>query len=212
MAEDVIAQTLLRECYQPKPLLVVLSGPSGAGKDAILARMRQLGRPYHFVVTATTRPKRPWEQDGVDYYFLSPEEFERMRAHQGFLEYAQVYGHFYGVPREQVRQALAQGKDVLMRVDVQGAKTIRRLVPQAVFIFVTPPSLAELERRLRQRGAESHEALQRRLQTAQQEMECLPSFDYLVINEDGRLDEAVSAVEAIICAEKRRIPHRRVQV
>ncbi|MCS7206888.1 MAG: guanylate kinase [Dehalococcoidia bacterium] len=212
MADDFLAQTLLQTCYQPKPLLVVLSGPSGAGKDTILARMRELGRPYHFVVTATTRPKRPHEQEGVDYFFLSQEEFERIRARQGFLEWAQVYGHYYGVPREQVRQALQAGRDVLMRVDVQGAATLRRLVPQAVFIFVTPPSLAELERRLYQRGADTPEALQRRLQTARQEMASLPLFDYLVLNENGRVDEAVAAVEAIICAEKRRIPHRQVQV
>lgn len=212
MPEDFLAQTLLLNCYRPKPLLVVLSGPSGAGKDAILTRMRELGRPYHFVITATTRPKRPQERDGIDYFFLSPEEFERIRASEGFLEWAQVYGYYYGVPREQVRQALAEGRDVLMRVDVQGAATLRKLVPQAVFIFITPPTLEELERRLRQRGADSPEALERRLQTARQEMQCLPNFDYLVINENGRLDEAVATVEAIIAAEKRRIPHRQVQI
>lgn len=212
MDKDYLASTLLQECYRPKPLLVVLSGPSGAGKDAILTRMRQLGRPYHFVVTATTRPKRPHEQDGVDYFFLSAEEFERIRTNQGFLEWAQVYGYFYGVPKEQVRQALAQGRDVLIRVDVQGATTIRRLVPQAVFIFVTAPSLSELERRLRQRGTDSPKALERRLETVRQELEYLPTFDYLVINENGRLDQAVAAVEAIIAAEKCRLPHRVVQI
>ncbi|MFQ5861015.1 MAG: guanylate kinase, partial [Dehalococcoidia bacterium] len=163
------------------PVLLVLSGPSGAGKDAVLKRMRTLQRPWHFVVTATTRPKRSGEQEGLDYIFLEPSTFQAMQERGEFLECAQVYGRWYGVPRQQVREALEQGRDVLMKVDVQGAATIKRLAPQAVFVFLAPPSLEELERRLRQRATESRTDLEVRIQTARQEMESLPSFDYLVV-------------------------------
>lgn len=212
MSEDFLADLLTQQPYRPQPLLVVLSGPSGAGKDTILARMRQLGRPYHIAVTATTRPQRPTERDGVDYIFLSVEEFLRLRDRGELLEWAQVYGHYYGVPKEQVRQALARGQDVLLRVDVQGAATLRRLVPQGVFIFITPPSFRELERRLRLRGTDPPEALAERLRIARSEMACLPSFTHLVVNEDGQVDRAVATIDAIITAEKHRIPPRKVVI
>jgi guanylate kinase len=189
---------------------VVITGPSGVGKDAALKRMRLLERPWHFTVTATTRPRRPQERDGVDYIFLEPERFHEMLKAGEFLEYAQVYGYWYGVPRQQVREALERGLDVIMKVDVQGASTIKRLVPQGVFIFLAPPSMEELERRLRQRKTESPKVLETRLKRAREEMECLPMFDYLVVNQNGRLDEAVACIDAIITAEKCRIPPRRI--
>ncbi len=195
---------------QSPPLLIVISGPSGAGKDSVIRRMKELGVPLHFVVTMTTRPPRPGEEDGKDYIFVSEEEFERVLREGGFLENAVVYGHRYGVPKEQVKKALESGKDVVMRVDVQGARTLRRLVPEAVFIFLIPASEEELVRRLRARSTEDEKDLELRLAIAREEMKSLEEFDYVVINADGRLDEAVQKVMAIITAEKCRTKPRRI--
>jgi guanylate kinase len=172
--------------------------------------MKELGVPLHFVVTMTTRPPRPGEEDGKDYIFVSEEEFERVLREGGFLENAVVYGHRYGVPKEQVKKALESGKDVVMRVDVQGARTLRRLVPEAVFIFLIPASEEELVRRLRARSTEDEKDLELRLAIAREEMKSLEEFDYVVINADGRLDEAVQKVMAIITAEKCRTKPRRI--
>jgi guanylate kinase len=174
--------------------------------------MKEQRLPYHFTVTATTRPRRATEQEGVDYFFLPQETFDRMAAQGAFLEQARVYGYSYGVPRAQVVGALKAGRDVIIKADVQGAATLKRLAPQGVFIFLVPPSLEELEVRLRGRGGDPPEDLQLRLRTAQAEMERLPLFDYLVVNHNGRLDEAASAVDAIIRAEKCRIPPREVSL
>jgi len=195
---------------QVPPLLIVISGPSGAGKDSVIRRMKELGVPLHFVVTMTTRPPRPGEEDGKDYIFVSEEEFERVLKEGGFLENAIVYGHRYGVPKEQVRKALESGKDVVMRVDVQGARTLRRLVPEAVFIFLIPSSEEELVRRLKTRSTEDEKALELRLSIAREEMKSLGEFDYVVINADGRLDEAVQKIMAIITAEKCRTKPRKI--
>jgi guanylate kinase len=195
---------------QAPPLLIVISGPSGAGKDSVIRRMKELGVPLHFVVTMTTRPPRPGEEDGKDYIFVSEEEFERVLREGGFLENAVVYGHRYGVPKEQVKKALESGKDVVMRVDVQGARTLRRLVPEAVFIFLIPASEEELVRRLRARSTEDEKDLELRLAIAREEMKSLEEFDYVVINADGRLDEAVQKVMAIITAEKCRTKPRKI--
>ena len=194
----------------PPALLIVLSGPSGVGKDAALNRMRELGFPYHFTITATTRTQRPTERDGVDYIFLTPQRFDRMADRGGFLEWAQVYGHRYGVPRKQVRDALKRGKDTIIKADVQGASTIRRLAPEALLVFLSPPSLEELEPRLRLRKTEGDVDLELRLRTARAEMGHAPMFDYVVVNYDGRLDEAVRNIGAIVTAEKHRNPPRRV--
>ncbi len=195
-----------------KPLLVVLSGPSGVGKDALLSRMRELNRPYHFTVTATTRPKRTGEEDGRDYIFVSEERFLQMVLGDELLEHALVYDNYYGVPCDQVRQALERGQDVIVKTDVQGAATIRSKVPQAVFIFLAPPSMEELERRLRERKTESPSVLELRIETAREEMKHEPTFDYVVVNHNDRLDEAVAEVEAIVTSEKRRISPRRVKI
>ena len=203
-----------RDLYslEPQPLLVVLSGPSGAGKDAVLKRMKELGYPFHFVVTVTTRPKRPGEVDGVDYYFISEEEFAQMLARGELLEHAVVYGQHKGIPKRQVREALASGKDVILRIDVQGAATIRKLVPEAVLIFLTAPSEKELLRRLKRRKTETPEELERRIATVREEMKRLPEFDYVVVNRDGALDEAVKTIVAIITAEKCRVKQRRIEI
>ncbi len=195
---------------QGNPLLIVISGPSGAGKDSVIRRMKELGYPFHFVVTMTTRPQRPGEVNGRDYLFVSEEEFETLLREGGFIENAVVYGHRYGVPKEQVKKALESGKDVIMRVDVQGARTIRRLIPEAVFIFLVPSSEEELVRRLRARHTEGEEALKLRLETAREEMKSVGEFDYVVINADGRLDEAVQKIIAIITAEKCRTRPRKI--
>ena len=192
------------------PLLVVLSGPSGVGKDAVLSRMREGGVSYHFTVTATTRAQRPAERDGIDYIFFTSAQFDRMVEQDGFLEWAHVYGSRYGVPKDQVRKALEQGKDVLLKADVQGAATLKRLAPEAVFIFLVAPSMEELERRLRDRKTESTTDVNLRLSTARAEMGHQPMFDYVVVNRDKALDDAVSEIEAIIAREKRRRPPRRI--
>lgn len=187
------------------PLLVVLSGPSGAGKDAILACLKRRGLPFHFTITATTRAPRGEERDGVDYYFLSDAAFDRLLAEHGLLEHAQVYGHRSGVPRAPIVEALGRGQDVVMRTDVQGAASIRRLCPQAVLVFVSVSSLDELETRLRRRGVDGEESLRRRLQTAEAEMARIPEFDYLVLNEPDRLQDTADVVLAIMTAEKCRV-------
>jgi len=195
---------------QSSPLLVVLSGPSGTGKDAILSRLKESGYPAQFITTVTTRPKRAREKDGVDYRFISPERFQEMLEAKQFLEYAEVYGNRYGVPREPVSQALEQGKDVILKVDCQGAATIKKLLPQAVFIFVVPPSMEELTARLRGRRTESDFDCDLRLKTAEAEMKQLPLFDYVVVSQQGKIDLAVLAVEAIIIAEKHRVSPREI--
>ena len=186
------------------PLLVVISGPSGVGKDAVLAVLRERGRPYHFAVTATTRPSRGVEVDGRDYYFLPPDRFEEMAAAGELLENALVYGHRYGVPKGPVRQALADGRDVIMRTDIQGAATIKGAIPQAVTIFLAPASLAELEERLRGRATDSEETLRLRLAQARREMDAACHFDHVVVNAEGHLEEAADQVERIIAIERAR--------
>ncbi len=192
------------------PLLVVLSGPSGVGKDAALMRMRELGFPFHFVVTATDRPQRPGEIPGVDYHFLSTEEFRRMIAAGEFLEWAEVYGQLKGIPKWEVRDALHSGKDVVLRIDVQGAATLRTLAPQAILIFMIPATFDELRGRLQWRRTDSPEQLERRLETARDEMHHIETFDYVVVNGESRLDEAVGQIRSIIRAEKQRVCPRQV--
>jgi len=136
----------------PQPLLVVISGPSGVGKDSVLMRMRELGFPFHFVVTANSRPQRPGEIDGVDYHFVTTERFREMIENDELLEWAEVYGQYKGIPKFEIRQAMASGRDVILRINVDGAATIKRLAPEAVFIFLAPASLDELRHRLLLRG------------------------------------------------------------
>ena len=194
------------------PLLIVLSGPSGAGKDTVINRMKALACPLYYVVTMTTRRKREAETDGVDYHFISETRFREICQQGEFLECAQVYGNWYGTPREQVRKALSQGQDVIIKTDVQGAATIRKMVPQAVFIFLITPTLDELEKRLRQRKTENNFDLELRLKTAWTELEQLPNFDYVVVNPNDGLDQAVSSIISIVNAEKCRVKQRLVKI
>ena len=194
------------------PLLVVISGPSGVGKDAVLERMRASDVPYHFAVTATARPKRDNEIDGVDYIFVERDEFQDMIRNDELLEWAEVYGNPYGVPKSPVREALARGQDVILKIDVQGGDNIRRLVPGAVYVFLAPPDMAELERRLTQRRTESTETLKVRMETAAREMEEAAKYDYVVVNRTGQIDEAVEEINAIIRRERTRPGRERIAI
>lgn len=195
---------------QKEPLLVVISGPSGVGKDTVIQRMKERDLPFHFVVTATTRPPRPDEVHGVDYIFVSSDEFAEMIEMDELLEYAIVYNDYKGIPKEQVRQALASGKDVLMRIDVQGAATIRELSPEAVLIFLTTQDEDELVNRLKARKSETPEGLNLRIATARQELKRIDEFDYVVVNREDLLDETVDKILAIIQAEHQRVNPRKV--
>lgn len=194
------------------PLLIVVSGPPGVGKDALLRRMRDLGHDLHYVVTATDRPPRDGEVHGQDYYFLTTDDFLRMKQEGELLEHAIVYDQHKGIPRQPVREALDSGKDVIMRVDVQGAATVRQIAPQAVLIFLAPASEQELLERLHRRGADTAEQLAIRCSMIREEMEQVSEFDYVVVNRDGELDLAAARVAAIIEAEHSRVRPRRVRL
>ena len=191
-----------------KPLLFVLSGLSGAGKDAVLNRLKECRYPLEFMVTVTTRARRAGERDGVHDRDVPEDRFQEMIDRRELLEWARVYGHWYGVPREPVKQALEHQRDVIVKVDVQGAATIKKIIPQAVFIFLAPPSMEELVLRLKQRRTETPAELELRTRTAESELKQLPLFDYLVINQPGELDRAVQDIGAIITAEKCRVTPR----
>jgi guanylate kinase len=193
-------------------LLIVISGPSGAGKDTVMQRMKERGLKFHFVTTATTRLRRSNEVDGKDYLFISAEKFAKMIEADEFMEHALVYGDYKGVPKEQVRKALASGRDVVMRLDVQGAETIRRLEPDALLIFITTDSEEELISRLKERSTETPEALAIRVATTRQELKRVDAFDYVIVNHDDQLDHTVDVVQAIIEAEHHRVKPREVNL
>ena len=205
------AQQELPQASPAPPLLVVISGPSASGKGSLLAALRELDRPWHFAVTATTRPMRAGEVDGKDYIFLDVDTFLRMRERDELLESAQVYDRWYGVPRYQVRDPLIAGRDVVLEIDVQGAATIRSIAPEALTIFVMPVSMDELRGRLAGRGTEDGTEMQRRLDEASVELGRMHEFDYRVVNRNGQLDDAVREIDAIIAAEKCRVNPRLVQ-
>lgn len=196
--------------HNPQPLLIVISGPSGAGKDTVMQRMQERGLPFHFVVTATTRPKRANETHGKDYWFVSMEEFARMIDEDELIEHAIVYGDYKGIPKKQVREALTSGMDVVMRLDVQGAETVRKLAPQALLIFITTESEEELVHRLETRKTETVDSLAIRIATARKELKRVEAFDYVVVNHDFQLDETVDTIRAIIDAEHHRVNPRKV--
>lgn len=183
---------------EKQPILLILSGPSGVGKDAVLSRMRELKEPYHYTVTSTTRSKRDGETEGKDYIFISQNEFKKQIELGGFLEWAEVYGNYYGVPRDQVKSALKTGSDVIIKIDVQGAQTIKKLAPMALYIFLAPPDTDQLEKRLTERMTESPESLTLRLKTAAEEMKSANWFDHIVINHENQLDSAVSEIQNIV--------------
>jgi guanylate kinase len=203
MPEDERGKTDLR-ATSGAPVLLVISGPSGVGKDAVIAGLKKALSSAHFVTTATTRPPRPGERDGVDYHFLTDRQYDDLIAEDGFLEHASVYNQRSGVPRSEVEEPMAKGQDVIVRVDVQGAATIKRVIPDAVLVFLAPASPGELQQRLRERATDDGADLRLRLKTASQEMARERAFDYVVVNADGSLDEAVSQIVAIMGAEKRK--------
>lgn len=205
-----MTEHLFRQDHQP--LLIVISGPSGVGKDTVLQRMKERNTPFDFVVTATTRAPRPNEVHGKDYFFVSNDEFAEMIEQGELLEYAIVYNDYKGIPKKLVREALATGHDVVLRVDVQGAETIRDLAPDALLIFITTATEAELEERLRERKTESPEGLKLRIATARQEMKRIEDFDYVVINPAYQVDQTVDTLLAIIQAEHCRVTPRRVRL
>jgi guanylate kinase len=199
--------------HRRQPLLIVLSGPSGVGKDTVIQRMKERRLPFHFVVTATTRPARPGEVHGRDYFFVSSDEFAEMIEKDELLEYAIVYNDYKGIPKQQVREALASGKDVIMRVDVQGAARVRALTADgAALLFLTTNTEEELVERLRARKSETPEGLNLRIATARKELERINEFDYCVVNHDMTVDDTVDKIIAIIEAEHSRVKPRRVKL
>jgi guanylate kinase len=199
----------------PNPaILVIISGPSGVGKDTIIEalRRRQHDPEYHYVVTCTTRDKRPGEVDGVDYWFLDPETFAAQRADGEFLEANEVHGNWYGTPRRQVREALAEGRDVILKIDVQGAQVVKEKIPGALLIFLIPPSLEDLFQRLLSRATETADELEIRQRNAAIELARQDDYDYVVKNETGQVAQTAELIDAIIAEEHRKYPDRRVEV
>ncbi|XP_066388094.1 guanylate kinase 2, chloroplastic/mitochondrial isoform X2 [Miscanthus floridulus] len=194
----------------PQPMILVISGPSGVGKDAVIKEERE---GIHFVVTATSRAMRPGEVDGKDYYFVSKEEFLTMIEREELLEYALVYGEYKGIPKQQIRDYMAKGCDILLRVDIQGAATLRQILGEsAVFIFLVAESEEALVKRLIHRKTETSDMLLVRVATAREEVKRMKNFDYVVVNAEGKLEEAVKQVESIIDAEKAKIHKRHVNI
>ena len=187
------------------PLLAIISGPSGVGKDTVINELRKLERPWYFPITSTTRPLRSGEENGREYHFLTRDDFVRKVARAEFLEHAEVYGNFYGVPRSEVRDGLKSGKDVILKIDVQGASTIKNIIPGAILIFIVAESRSELISRLSHRQTESSEELQRRISTAEEELSRISEFDYRVINKAGDVQNAVNTIDSIISAEKAKL-------
>ena len=201
--------------YNPnrfEPLMIVISGPSGVGKDTVIKGLKERNTHLHIVVTATTREPRSDEVDGVDYFFMSKDEFAEMIEQDELLEYAVVYNDFKGIPKTQVRQALESGQDVVMRVDVQGAATLREIYPEVLLIFLTVRDEEELKNRLIQRKKDKPEEIKLRIATARQELKRIREFDYMVVNREDCLDETVETILAIIRAEHHRVHHRKVNL
>jgi guanylate kinase len=194
------------------PLLIVVSGPSGVGKDSVIQALKRRELPMHVVVTSTNRKPRPNEVNGVDYYFISTAQFEEMIRCDELIEHAIVYGDYKGIPKAQIRDAFATGKDVILRVDVQGAARLRQLFPEAVLIFLMPANMDEWIRRLEDRHSETEESLRRRITTAKGELEHLDEFDYVVVNADCRLENAVDEIVSIVSAEHHRVHPRKISV
>jgi guanylate kinase len=202
----------------PGAILAIISGPSGVGKDTIIDMMRRReaenGRSgeRHYVVTVTTREPREGEIDGVDYHFVTREEFLQMRAARGFLEANEVHGNWYGSPRQPVRDALAGGKDAILVIDVQGAQVVKQQVTEALLIFVIPPSLETLFARLRMRATETADQLELRQRNAAIELARQDDYDHVVVNETGEVASTAERIEEIIAEEHRRYPGRRVRI
>ena len=204
--QDHEVEALYASLNTPRPVLVVLSGPSGVGKDSVIQGLKESGYPFYFVVTATTRDRRPGEEDLVHYEFMLRDEFVEKNEQGYFVESATVYGpgNLYGVPKHQITSKIAAGINPLIKIDVQGAATLKQKIPQSVSIFLVPESIQSLHDRLRSRNADDYAAVQRRLKAATQELDHFPGFDYVVINRTGMLDETVEQIRSIIVAERLR--------
>ena len=196
------------------PMLVIISGPSGVGKDTIIAALQERGhRPeYHYVVTCTTRMRRPGEVDGISYNFVSLAEFAALREAGQLLEANEVHGNWYGTPRAGVREALSDGRHAILKIDVQGARVVKGCVPEALLIFVVPPTLDTLVEHLKARRTESAEQLELRQRNAAIELARKDDYDYAVVNEEGRVDLTAAKIEEIIDLEERRGSRRAVTV
>lgn len=198
----------------PGAMLIIISGPSGVGKDTIIDALRSRPRDpdYHYVVTCTTRGRRPGEVDGVNYHFLDRKRFSALRDAGELLEANEVHGNWYGTPRAQVREALVAGHDVILKIDVQGAQVVKENVPEAVLIFIVPPSLETLFRRLKSRATETADQLELRQRNAAIELARQDDYDYIVENRDGEVDSTAARIDEIIADERARHPDRRVRV
>jgi guanylate kinase len=199
---------------RPGAQVVIISGPSGVGKDTIIEAMQRRTPPHprHYVITVTTRDRRPSEVAGVSYHFLTLAEYAMLREEDGLLEASEVHGNWYGTPRDQVQSAVAAGHDAILKIDVQGAHKVRQKVRDALLIFVVPPSLDELEARLRGRSTETGVDLERRIRDAEYELSRAADYDHVVVNETDQIDRTAEAIDAIIAAEHDRHPDRRVIV
>ncbi len=195
----------IREANAPR--IFIISGPSGVGKDTVIEQLREAFPNAQYVVTATTRPMRPGEIDGVHYQFMSTEDFLHGIEHQAFIENALVYGNHYGVPKQPIIDGLAEDRDVIIKVDVKGAATLRRLIPNTISIFLAPESMDALLTRLRDRKTDDPEVLMKRFRTASAELAEVQNFDYVVFNEDAELDAAVNGIVGIVLMERLRV-HR----
>lgn len=193
----------LRASEQPR--VFIISGPSGVGKDSVIDHLRVHLPNARYVVTATTRPKRKGEVDGVHYHFMAKEDFVDGIAHEQFIEHALVYDNHYGVPRTPIEEGLSSGQHVIIKVDVKGAATLRRCISGATSIFLAPETMQELLDRLRSRKTDDPDVLLKRFRTASQELERAEEFDYVVFNEAGKLDDAIFRIRSIIQTEQSRI-------
>ena len=198
------------DLLHPQPLLIVISGTSGIGKDAVIHALKRRNLPIHFVITATSRPPRPDEKNGIDYFFYSREEFEQQIARNEFIEHALVYQDYKGIPRSQIDEAIKSGQDVILKLDVQGAATIRKLYPEAVLVFLVPNTVEEWYDRLRDRRSETPESLDVRVKTAIAEVQQISIFDYVVLNAHGHMEAAVDDIIHILQSEHMRVHHRKI--
>ena len=202
----------LKRMTFPNPMLVVVSGPSGVGKSTIVAELARRRPQVVPIVTATTRAQRAGEIDGVHYHFLTDDEFQALIARDGLLEHANNHGHWYGTPIDQIRGILAAGRDAILTISPEGARNVRQQVPDALLIFVMPPSMEDLTRRLRQRGSESKASIARRRRDAERWMAEADDYDHVVVNETGRPAQAADRIWEIIQSEARRDPPRRPRI
>jgi guanylate kinase len=202
------------EAGVPGSMLVVVSGPSGVGKDTVIEALRRLpsAKGYHYVVTCTTRPRRPYEIDGVHYRFLDERAFGELRDAGGLLEANEVHGHWYGTPRAEVRGSLQAGRDVILKIDVQGAADVKQKVPEALLVFLVAPTDEDLFSRLQARATETADELDVRQRNAALELARQKDYDHVIVNETGQVERTAARVDEIIRAEKAAHPDRRTRV